>query len=210
MAAGKILLRLSRYTGKVSENVIDITKQFNARNAYYQDMSGWDLAVIQFETPGGKIDFATTNDDGSITGQLNPAPEVPVNWLPLEGVNLSTKTDVNNITTDAIVRFDNPGKYIKIYYDGVAETPYSYAYLLSKLSGSINDAYNVSLSQGADVVYSDTNSAGSVSRLYYDSQLTFPVFGTAASGVNWNGLQLKTGGNIYAISIDLAGGIVID
>ena len=115
MAAGKILIRLTRFSGKVSENVLDVTAKFNAHNAYYQDMSGWDLAIVQFEAPGGQIDFFTSNDDGqTIPSRLLPSPEVPTNWLALKGVDLTSKTDVTSTSTASIVRFDNPGKYLKI------------------------------------------------------------------------------------------------
>ena len=179
MAAGKILIRLTRFSGKVSENVLDVTAKFNAHNAYYQDMSGWDLAIVQFEAPGGQIDFFTSNDDGqTIPSRLLPSPEVPTNWLALKGVDLTSKTDVTSTSTASIVRFDNPGKYLKLSYNGVAETHYSYAYVLAKYSNSVS-ATNAchELNTGNRVVYAATATPGSVASFYEDSQLTMPIFG---------------------------------
>ena len=50
--------------------------------------------------------------NGSITGQLSPAPEVPINWVSVLGVNLTTKTDVSSIAAAGIVSFGIIGKYL--------------------------------------------------------------------------------------------------
>ena len=111
--ASKILIRLTKFSGKVS-NVVDATASFNANGSYFQDLSGWDAAVVQIVTPSAAINFSTTNDDGSITGQLLPAPEVPINWLTVLGVNLTTKTDVSSLSASGIVSFGIIGKYLKL------------------------------------------------------------------------------------------------
>jgi hypothetical protein len=109
----KLLIRLQKFSSKIS-TVIDATDSFNANNAYYQDLSGWDSAVVQIVSPSASVAFSTTNDDGAITGQLLPAPEVPINWVTVLGVNLTTKTDVSSIATSGLVQFGIIGKYLKI------------------------------------------------------------------------------------------------
>jgi hypothetical protein len=109
----KLLIRLQKFSSKIS-TVVDATESFNANGSFYQDLSGWDSAVVQFVTPSASIAFSTTNDDGSITGQLLPAPEVPINWVTVLGINLTTKTDVSSLAVSGIVKFDIIGKYLKL------------------------------------------------------------------------------------------------
>lgn len=109
----KLLIRLQKFSSKIS-TVVDATDSFNANSSYYQDLSGWDSAVVQVVAPSDEIYFTTTNDDGAIEGQLLPAPEVPINWVEVLGVDLSTKTDVSSVSTSGIVAFGIIGKYLQI------------------------------------------------------------------------------------------------
>jgi hypothetical protein len=117
----KLLIRLQKFSSKIS-TVVDATASFNAENNFYQDLSGWDSAVVQFVGTSGTISFSTTNDDGSITGQLSPAPEVPINWISVLGVNLTTKTDIASIATAGIVEFGIIGKYLLLQGNVVTTT----------------------------------------------------------------------------------------
>jgi hypothetical protein len=107
----KLLIRLQKFSSKISTTV-DATELFNTDNSFYQDLSGWDSAVVQFVGTSGTISFSTTNDNGSITGQLLPAPEVPINWVTVLGVNLTTKADVSSINASGIVSFGIIGNYL--------------------------------------------------------------------------------------------------
>jgi hypothetical protein len=107
----KLLIRLQKFSSKISTTV-DATELFNTDNSFYQDLSGWDSAVVQFVGTSGTISFSTTNDNGSITGQLLPAPEVPINWVTVLGVNLTTKADVSSINASGMVAFGIIGNYL--------------------------------------------------------------------------------------------------
>jgi len=107
----KLLIRLQKFSSKISTTV-DATESFNTDNSFYQDLSGWDSAVVQFVGTSGTISFSTTNDNGSITGQLLPAPEVPTNWVSVLGVNLTTKADVSSINASGMVAFGIIGNYL--------------------------------------------------------------------------------------------------
>jgi len=109
----KLLIRLQKFSSKISTTV-DATASFNANGEFYQDLSGWDSAVVQLVSPSAAIAFFSTNDDGEVTGQLLPAPQVPINWVPVLGVNLTTKTDVATISTSGLVEFGIIGQYLKI------------------------------------------------------------------------------------------------
>jgi len=107
----KLLIRLQKFSSKISTTV-DATESFNTNNSFYQDLSGWDSAVVQFVGTSGTVSFSTTNDNGSITGQLLPAPEVPINWVSVAGVNLTSKADITSIAASGIVAFGIIGNYL--------------------------------------------------------------------------------------------------
>jgi hypothetical protein len=109
----KLLIRLQKFSSKIS-TIVDATDSFNADGSFYQDLSGWDSAVVQVVSPSAAINFTTTNDDGAVTGQLLPAPEVPINWVTVLGVNLTTKADVSSVNASAMVSFGIIGKYLKL------------------------------------------------------------------------------------------------
>ena len=117
----KLLIRLQKFSSKIS-TVVDATDSFNANNNFYQDLSGWDSAVVQVVSPTAQINFNTTNDDGSTTGQLLPAPEVPINWVSVSGVNLTSKADVTYISTSGLVGFGIIGKYLQLQGTSVTTT----------------------------------------------------------------------------------------
>jgi hypothetical protein len=117
----KLLIRLQKFSSKIS-TVVDATDSFNANNNFYQDLSGWDSAVVQFVGTSGTVSFSTTNDDGAITGQLLPAPQVPINGVTVLGVNLTTKTDVSSISAAGIVEFGIIGKYLLLQGNSATTT----------------------------------------------------------------------------------------
>jgi hypothetical protein len=203
----KLLIRLQKFSSKVSK-VVDATDSFNTTGSFYQDLSGWDSAVVQFVNPSAAITFKTTNDDDSVTGQLLPAPEVPNNWIGVTGVNLLDKSDATSIATDGIVEFGIIGKYLLL--EG-AETanPLSYAYLLSQPTPNLGEAYNSSLQNGAKVVYASTDNQGGVQKFFGDSRLTLPVYG---NGTDWYGFRLlsQPSNNVYACTISSTGSVSID
>lgn len=175
-SVSKLLIRLTKNSFKTSK-VVDATASFNARGTYYQDLSGWDYAVVQIETPSEAITFNTTNDDGSFTGDLLPAPVVPINWELVKGTDLATKTEITSIAVDGTVRFDTIGRFLQLNGATVA-APYSYGYLLSKGSSVLAiDACSSGIENGSKVVYAATNVQTDVTAFYSDSLLTMPVFG---------------------------------
>jgi hypothetical protein len=205
-SASKLLIRLQKFSSKVS-NMIDATESFNSVGYYYQDLSGWDSAVVQVVSPTDAINFYTTNDDNSVTGQLLPAPEVPNNWKGVAGVNLLDKSDVVGIASDGLVEFGIIGKYLLLQGAVVADAK-SFAYNLSKNTyNNALEALNIGVLQGNKIVYASTDTLSLSSVLYADSKLTQPIYG---DGTSWYGVQLLNNGVKYAITIDGTGAIVID
>ena len=206
----KLLIRLQKFSSKISK-VVDATNDFNKGGFYIQDLSGWDSAVVQFGTISaeGTITFYTTNDNGSVyAGQLLPAPEVIDNFTPVKGVDLATKGDVLVASNDSIVEFGIIGKYLSLAGDTITY-PLSYAYVLSKNTyTTAQEAYNVGVLQGTEIVYTTTATLSTANILYSTSSLTQPVYG---DGSSWYGIALLTDKTVkYAITISPTGIIVID
>lgn len=201
-SVSKLLISLTKFSNKTSK-VIDATDSFNVTGSFYQDVSGWDSAVVQIVTPSETISFKTTNDDNAVLGDLLPAPEVPTNWLAVEGVNLADKTNVSSVNASANVAFGIIGKYLQLVGATVAAAP-SFAYLLSRESNSVAaNACATGVSIGNKVVYASTATPTSVTAFYGDSALTQPVFGDA----NYYALRLMTGTTIYSATISATGAV---
>ena len=203
-SVSKLLISLTKFSNKTSK-VIDATDSFNATGSFYQDVSGWDSAVVQIVSPSETISFKTTNDDNAVLGDLLPAPEVPTNWLTLEGINLADKTNVSSVSASANVAFGIIGKYLQLEGATVSTAP-SFAYLLSRDSNGVAaNAIETGVSIGAKVVYASTATPTSVTAFYGDSALTQPVFGDG----NYYAYRLMTGNTINAALITLTGAVSV-
>jgi hypothetical protein len=205
-SVSKLIIRLQKFSSKISTTV-DATTSFNSKGFHIQDLSGWDSAVVQFVTPSEAVSFYTTNDDGSVEGQLLPAPEVPGNWDVVLGTNLTTKVDANTTAADSIYSFGIIGKYLLL--EGATVTTPSFAYVLSQNTyDSALEAYNVGILQGTRIVYTTTATLTNANILYTDSRLTQPIVG---DGTSWYGIAvLNDQADKDAITIDGSGVIVID
>ena len=191
-SVSKLLIRLQKFSSKISKTV-DATTSFNSLGYYYQDLSGWDSAVVQFVTPSEAISFFTTNDNGAINGQLLPAPEVPLNWDVVKGINLATKGDVTSTSTDSNVEFGIIGQYL-LLKGATTNSPLSYAYVLSSSSSSTNYyACRNSVGSGNRIVYASTATPTSVTSFFGNSILTVPTFGDGG----YYAFKLLTGSTVY-------------
>lgn len=191
-SVSKLLIRLQKFSSKISKTV-DATTSFNSLGYYYQDLSGWDSATVQFVTPSETISFFTSNDNGAINGQLLPAPQVPLNWDVVKGVDLATKGDVTSTSTDSNVEFGIIGQYL-LLKGATTNSPLSYAYVLSSFSSTTNYyACKNSVVSGNRIVYANTATPTSVTAFFGDSLLTVPTFGDG----NYYGFKLLTGNTIY-------------
>ena len=206
-SVSKLLIRLQKFSSKISKTV-DATASFNSLGYYYQDLSGWDTAVVQFVSPSEAISFFTTNDNGAIIGQLLPAPEVPINWDVVKGVDLATKGDVTSASTSSNVEFTIIGQYL-LLQGATTNSPLSYAYVLSKNTYStVAEANNVGIGQGTEIVYANTATLSTSNKLFTTSGLTQPIYG---DGTNWYAIELLTNPSVkYIITISPTGVIVID
>jgi len=206
-SVSKLLIRLQKFSSKISRTV-DATASFNTLGYYYQDLSGWDTAVVQFVSPSEAISFFTTNDNGAINGQLLPAPEVPLNWDVVKGVDLATKGDVTSASTSSNVEFTIIGQYL-LLQGATTNSPLSYAYVLSKNTyPTVAEANNVGIAQGTEIVYASTATLSTSNKLFTTSGLTQPIYG---DGTNWYAIELLTNPSVkYIITISPSGVIVID
>lgn len=113
--ASKVIINLQKLSPRISK-IIDVSSVFTASGAqaYIQDLTGWDSCVVQIMSPSAAIAFNTTNDNGSVTGTLPPVPQVPANWLAVQGVNIGTGASVTSTAVSANVKFTNFGKFLQI------------------------------------------------------------------------------------------------
>ena len=191
-SVSKLLIRLQKFSSKISKT-IDASSSFNSLGYYYQDLSGWDSATVQFVTPSEAISFFTTNDNGAINGQLLPAPQVPLNWDVVKGIDLATKGDVTSTSTDSNVEFGIIGQYL-LLKGATVNSPSSYAYVLSSSSSSTSYyACKNSVVSGNKIVYASTATPSSVTAFYGDSLLTSTTFGDGG----YYAFKLLTGSTIY-------------
>jgi hypothetical protein len=90
----------------------------------------------------------------------------------------------------------------------------STAYILSAPYSNITDAYNVSVYQGTQVVYSSSSSQSSVTEFFADSELIQPIIGTSLTPYigNWYGFRLLSNPSNYISACTIApdGSISID
>lgn len=175
-SVNKLLIRLTKFSSKISK-VVDATQSFNKLGQYYQDLNGWDFAIVQFVTPSALINFSTSNDNGNVDGgQLLPAPEVPKNFITVQGINLATKSNLSAINFDGLVQFSAIGKYLLL--QGAVSDTLSYAYILSAPVQVQGDAV-LELENGTSIVYATTNTAASVTSFYTTSNLLEPLTGNS-------------------------------
>jgi len=115
--ATKVIIELSRNNGQVSRYV-DVTPVFQtgAAQTYYEDVSGWDAATVQIISPSAAINFNTTNDNGYAAGSATilPVPQVPANWVAVQGVNITTGVSVTSVAASAMVKFVNLGRFLQL------------------------------------------------------------------------------------------------
>jgi hypothetical protein len=112
--ADKILIKLAKTSPNISR-VVDVTDLFNSNDVYYQDLSGWDSAVVEVVNPTFPIGFNTTNDNGSVNGVVMPIPQIPTNWVEVLGVDLLDNSNVSTVDITSNVLFGAIGQYLQIY-----------------------------------------------------------------------------------------------
>jgi hypothetical protein len=207
-SVSKLIIRLQKFSSKISTTV-EATASFNSKGYHIQDLSGWDSAVVQFGTISAEdtITFKTTNDNGSVEGQLLPAPEVPENFTPVMGINLATKANALVASNDSIIEFGIIGKYLLL--EGNDTDTLSYAYVLSQNAyDNALEAYNIGILQGTRIVYTTTATLTTANKLYTDNRLTQPI---VDDGTSWYGIAVLNDQAVkYAITISSAGVIFID
>ena len=84
------------------------------------DVGGYDYAVVQFVNPGDPIYFLHSNDSGGIQGVSDGSAVSSINYLPLQGINLSDGSLANVTTNSTIFRFDSIARYLAL--DGTPDS----------------------------------------------------------------------------------------
>lgn len=94
--------------------VFDATADFNLNGVKNIDMSGWDTCVIQLVTPVAGISFLSSNDDGSITGQVQGGPLSALNFTAVQAVNLATGVAATSGAATGLWKISGAGRFIQL------------------------------------------------------------------------------------------------
>lgn len=95
--------------------VQDITADFNADSLAQLDISGWDWIVVQIAgTPSGAIAFKHSNDAGAVTGSTDGNSLSALNFVAVQGVDLSSGTGVTTTSAAGLFRFGVIGRFFQL------------------------------------------------------------------------------------------------
>lgn len=103
-------------------SVQDVSVKFNAQGFINLDMSGWETAVVQFESPTGTVFFNHTNDSGAVTGVTDGNPALSTGYQPVQGTNLATGAAAVSAATSGLWRFQYIGRFLQLTANGGSVT----------------------------------------------------------------------------------------
>lgn len=101
---------------------LDVTESFNADNAFVQDMSGWDYAVVQLVAPSGTVNFTATNDGGAVQSVTDGNSSLAINFTAVQGVNLATGAAGTSLAAAGLMKFNVVGRYLQLAGVGITAT----------------------------------------------------------------------------------------
>lgn len=94
----------------------DLTTIFNNNNGFVQfDVSGYDYVIVHFISPNGVINFNGTLDGGANTGLTGENPTSAINFIAVQGTNLTTGVAAtSNAATSNIYKFLVGPRYLQL------------------------------------------------------------------------------------------------
>ena len=104
------------------QQVIDITADFNSGSLAIIDIGGWDFAVAQFVGTTGTINFLSSNDSGDITGVSDGSAASAVNFVSIQGTNLTTGSGATSTNAATLFKFSGVGRYLEFQGSGSSVT----------------------------------------------------------------------------------------
>lgn len=93
--------------------VKDVTSDFNADSKVNLDISGFDVVVLQIESPSGAINFNTTNDSGAVQGVSDGNASTATAWRGVQGTDVLNGSGATNASATTIIKFTNFGRFIQ-------------------------------------------------------------------------------------------------
>lgn len=100
----------------------DFTTEFNTNSQVNIDVSGWDYAILQVQTPSGAINFNGTNDSGGITGVSDGNARTATNWQAVQGINTATGNGATSTSGNGIYKFSTPSRFLQFTGSAVSVT----------------------------------------------------------------------------------------
>ena len=100
--------------------LLDLTGDFNAvtNPSVRIDISGWDWIVVQLVQPTGTVTFSATNDAGAIEGVTDGNATSSLNYLSVQGTDLTSGTSVTTSGASSLTRFGVIGKFFRLSASG--------------------------------------------------------------------------------------------
>lgn len=108
----------------MTSTVFDASANFQAGGTGLQniDLSGWDYCVVQLVGPSGTINFLSSNDDGSVTGQIQGGPLTAINFTAVQGTNLATGAAATSGGVAGLWKFSGIGRFLQLSGSGITAT----------------------------------------------------------------------------------------
>lgn len=103
---------------------IDASSPFTAGGSgnFVVDMSGWDYATVQLESPSGAINFLSTNDSSAVTGSTDGNSLTAANFTAVQGKTLSTGAAATNGSASGLWKISDFGRYLQLSGSGITAT----------------------------------------------------------------------------------------
>lgn len=100
------------------QRTLDLTADFTASPNVRIDVSGWDYALVQIQTPSATIQFNGTNDAGGIVGITDGNALSSTNYQPVAGVNTANNAVVNSTGGNGIFKFNVVSRFLQFVAAG--------------------------------------------------------------------------------------------
>lgn len=120
----------------MTPQLVDLTNAFNQGNGSVTiDVGGWNYVVAHIIANTAAVNFKASNDGGAVQGSVDESPQAAINFVAIQGVNLTTGVAAGTIGATAGVgsmfSFGVVGKYLQ--FSGTINTVSKLLVSLSKI-----------------------------------------------------------------------------
>lgn len=95
------------------QKTLDLSADFAVAQNVKIDVSGWDYALVQVQTPSAAIQFNGSNDSGGVVGITDGNALSSTNYQPVAGVNTANNAVVNSTAGNGIFKFNVVSRFLQ-------------------------------------------------------------------------------------------------